>query len=324
MEQTNVKNKNIMKSNIKQTNINWNDMAIFVILALLVIVLSIIKPVFISPDNLTNIIRQVSMVAIIGIGMSFVLISAEIDLSVGSIAALSGIIVSLGLKNELGMVASVLLAILAGAACGIVNGSIHVFAKIPSFIVTMGMLNIARGIVLVITNSYPVTGLPEGFKIIGRGYVGVIPVPIIIMAVCYVIGFTVLKYTKFGRSVYAVGGNIEAAKLSGIPVLKNKIIIYVISGVTAAIAGIIMASRMFSGQPGAGNGMELDAIAACVIGGTSTTGGKGRLWGTFIGALIMGIITNGMNLLNISTNWQLIVQGAIIIIAVGLDRINSN
>lgn len=308
----------------KRINVNWNDMAIFGILALLVIILTAVKPIFISPDNLTNIIRQVSMVAIIGIGMSFVLISAEIDLSVGSIAALSGIMVTLGLKNELGMFAAVLLALLTGAACGIANGTIHVFAKIPSFIVTMGMLNIARGIVLVITNSYPVTGLPEGFKVIGRGYLGFIPVPVLIMAVCYIIGFIVLKYTKFGRSTYSIGGNIEAARLSGIPVVRNKIIIYIISGVTAAIAGIIMASRMFSGQPSAGSGMELDAIAACVIGGTSTTGGKGRLWGTFVGALIMGIITNGMNLLNISTNWQLIVQGAIIIIAVGLDRIKSN
>ena len=294
-------------------------MAIFLVLAILVISLSIARPIFLSTDNLINVIRQVTMVAILGIGMTFVLIAGEIDLSVGDlIAALAGIVVAMAMKAGISVPVSILLALLTGGCCGMLNGAIHVYAKIPSFIVTMGMLNIARGAVLVITNSYPITGLPESFKIIGRGYIGPVPVPVIIMVVCYAAGYVVLKYTKFGRSTYAIGGNIEAAKLSGITVNKNKILIYVICGCTAAITGIILASRMFSGQPSAANGMELDAIAACVIGGTSTTGGKGRLWGTFLGALIMGIITNGMNLLNISTNWQLIVQGAIIIIAVEL------
>lgn len=308
----------------EKLNINWNDMGIFIILALLIVILSVIKPVFLTPDNIINVVRQVSIVAIIGIGMSFVLISGEIDLSVGSICALAGIIVTMCLRDGMNMFLAILLALLTAAACGAANGAIHVFAKIPSFIVTMGMLNIARGIVLVITNSYSITELPASFKIIGRGYVGPIPVPVIIMVICYVIGCIVLKYTKFGRSVYAIGGNIDAAKLSGLSVDRNKILIYILCGITAGIAGIILASRMFSGQPSAGTGLELDAIAACVIGGTSTTGGKGRLWGTFLGALIMGIITNGMNLLNISTNWQLIVQGLIIIVAVGLDRMKTD
>ena len=304
-------------------NRNWNDMAILGIFAILVIGLTALKPVFLTPDNLINVIRQVSITAIIGIGMTFVLISGEIDLSVGSIAALAGIVVTMGLKDGLPMVIAIVLAIGVGALCGFANGGIHVYARIPSFIVTMGMLNIARGVVLVITNSYPVTGLPDSFKVIGRGYVGFLPVPVIIMFVCYILGYLVLKYVKFGRSIFAIGGNIEAARLSGISVNRNKILIYVLCGVTAAIGGIVLASRMFSGQPSAGDGLELNAIAACVIVGTSTTGGKGRIWGTFLGALIMGIITNGMNLLNISTNWQLIVQGAIIIIAVGLDRIKN-
>ena len=304
-------------------NRNWNDMAILGIFAILVIGLTALKPVFLTPDNLINVIRQVSITAIIGIGMTFVLISGEIDLSVGSIAALAGIVVTMGLKDGLPMVIAIVLAIGVGALCGFANGGIHVYARIPSFIVTMGMLNIARGVVLVITNSYPVTGLPDSFKVIGRGYVGFLPVPVIIMFVCYILGYLVLKYVKFGRSIFAIGGNIEAARLSGISVNRNKILIYVLCGVTAAIGGIVLASRMFSGQPSAGDGLELNAIAACVIGGTSTTGGKGRIWGTFLGALIMGIITNSMNLLNISTNWQLIVQGAIIIIAVGLDRIKN-
>ena len=300
-------------------NRNWNDMAILGIFAILVIGLTALKPVFLTPDNLINVIRQVSITAIIGIGMTFVLISGEIDLSVGSIAALAGIVVTMGLKDGLPMVIAIVLAIGVGALCGFANGGIHVYARIPS----LGMLNIARGVVLVITNSYPVTGLPDSFKVIGRGYVGFLPVPVIIMFVCYILGYLVLKYVKFGRSIFAIGGNIEAARLSGISVNRNKILIYVLCGVTAAIGGIVLASRMFSGQPSAGDGLELNAIAACVIGGTSTTGGKGRIWGTFLGALIMGIITNGMNLLNISTNWQLIVQGAIIIIAVGLDRIKN-
>ena len=168
------------------------------------------------------------------------------------------------------------------------------------------------------------TGLPEEFKMVGRGYMMGIPIPVVVMLICYIVGFFVLKYTKFGRSIYAIGGNLEAARLSGIPVSVNKVLIHTICGLTAGIAGVVLAARLFSGQPSAGNGMELDAIAAAVIGGTSTSGGKGRLWGTLLGALIMGIITNGMNLMNISTNWQYIMQGTIIIVAVGLDRIKNN
>lgn len=303
---------------------NWNDLAIFFILLVLIIILAIIRPVFLTPNNILNIMRQVSVVAIIGIGMSYVLISAEMDLSVGSLAALAGIAATMALKSGMGMGISMTIAVVITVFCGLLNGAIHTFVKIPSFIVTMGMLNIARGIVLVMTNSYPVTGLPDSFKMLGRGYIGFVPIPVVVMIVCYVIGYFVLKYTKFGRSIYAIGGNIEAAKLSGIPVSRNKVLIHTISGLTAGIAGVVLASRLFSGQPSAGNGLELDAIAACVIGGTSTAGGVGRLWGTLLGALIMGIITNGMNLMNISTNWQLIIQGIIIIVAVGLDRIKSS
>ena len=294
--------------------VNWNDLAILLILVVLVVILAFIRPVFLTPNNLLNIMRQVSIVAILGIGMTYVLISAEIDLSVGSLVALSGVVVAMMLKSGVPIPISILAGILVSVGCGFLNGAIHTFAKIPSFIVTMGMMNIARGIVLVITNSYPITGLPDSFK----------PIPVVIMAVCYIFGHSVLKYTKFGRSIFAIGGNIEAAKLSGIQVARNKVLIHTISGLTAGIAGVVLASRLFSGQPSAGNGLELDAIAACVIGGTSTSGGKGRLWGTLLGAVIMGIITNGMNLLSISTNWQYVMQGVIIIIAVGLDRIKSN
>ena len=184
----------------EKRNINWNEMAIFLVLAILVISLSIARPIFLSTDNLINVIRQVTMVAILGIGMTFVLIAGEIDLSVGSIAALAGIVVAMAMKAGISVPVSILLALLTGGCCGMLNGAIHVYARIPSFIVTMGMLNIARGAVLVITNSYPITGLPESFKIIGRGYIGPVPVPVIIMAVCYAAGYVVLKYTKFGRS----------------------------------------------------------------------------------------------------------------------------
>ncbi len=304
--------------------LDWNVLSIFFILAALIIFLSIAKPVFISSDNLVNILRQVSMVAILAIGMTFVLISGEIDLSVGSLAALSGIMATLAMKAEVPVPLAILLGIAIAGACGAVNGVLTTFCRIPSFIVTMGMLNIARGVVLVITNSYPITGLPDSFAVIGRGYVGAVPVPVIIMAVAYVIGLFVFKFTKFGRNTYAIGGNMDAARLSGVPVKRNKVLIFTVCGVTAGLTGIILSSRMFSGQPSAGQGMELDAIAACVIGGTSTIGGKGRLWGSLLGALIMGIITNGMNLLGVSTNWQLIVQGMIIILAVGLDQIKKN
>jgi ribose transport system permease protein len=302
---------------------NWNILSIFLILVLLVAGLTIARPVFLSIDNLLNIVRQVSMVSIIGIGMTFVLISGEIDLSVGSFAALSGIIAAYAMRSGLNIPLSLICALLVTVFGGFVNGFFLTVCRIPSFIVTMGMLNIARGVVLVITNSYPITGLPESFAFIGKGYMGPIPTPVVIMGLCYLVGLFVFKYTKFGRNTYAIGGNKDAARLSGIPVVLNKIEIFMISGFVSGITGIILASRMFSGQPSAGSGMELDAIAACVIGGTSTTGGKGRLWGTLLGALIMGIINNGMNLLGISTNWQLIVKGAIIIIAVGMDQIKK-
>lgn len=303
---------------------NWNDFAILIILAVLIVILAVINPVFLTPNNMMNIARQVSIVAIVGIGMSYVLISAEIDLSVGSLVGLTGVVAAMTMKEGVPIAAACLFAILISVFCGFLNGVIHTYIKIPSFIVTMGMMNIARGAVLVLTNSYPVTGLPEEFKMVGRGYMMGIPIPVVVMLICYIVGFFVLKYTKFGRSIYAIGGNLEAARLSGIPVSVNKVLTHTICGLTAGIAGVVLAARLFSGQPSAGNGMELDAIAAAVIGGTSTSGGKGRLWGTLLGALIMGIITNGMNLMNISTNWQYIMQGTIIIVAVGLDRIKNN
>jgi ribose transport system permease protein len=296
---------------------------ILIILLIMIISMSIARPVFLSSDNILNIARQISMVAIVGIGMTFVLIIGEIDLSVGHIACLSGIIVSICLRAGMSIFVSVIAAIATGLVLGLINGLVITYLSIPSFITTMGMDNIAYGIVLVITNAYPVTGLPESFKFLGRGYVGFIPFPVILMTICYVFAAIILKYVKFGRNMFAIGGNKEAAKLSGIAVEKNKVMIFAISGITAAFSGVILASRLFSGQPSSGNSFTMDAIASCVIGGTSTTGGKGRMWGTLIGALIMGIIDNGMTLLGISTNWQYIVKGAIIIIAVGLDQVRN-
>lgn len=307
----------------KKHVINWGDFAILVVLLLMIVVLTVMNPIFLSTDNIINIARQISMVAIVAIGMTFVLIIGEIDLSVGHISCLSGIIVAKCLVSGMSIPMSCLMALLVGALLGFANGFIVTQFKIPSFIVTLGMDNIAYGIVLVITNAYPITGLPEDFKFIGRGYVGIIPVPVIIMAICYAIGIICLKYFKFGRNMFAIGGNPEAAILSGIAVKNNKIAIFTLCGLTAAISGVILSSRLFSGQPTSGTSFTMDAIASCVIGGTSTTGGKGRLWGTFIGALIIGIIDNGMTLLGISTNWQYIVKGAIIIIAVGLDSIRE-
>lgn len=309
-----------MKTNKKS---NIGEYLILLILLIMIVGMSFARPVFLSSDNLLNIARQISMVAIVGIGMTFVLIIGEIDLSVGHIACLSGIMVSICLRAGMSIPVSILIALVIGILMGTINGLVITYLNIPSFITTMGMDNIAYGIVLVITNAYPVTGLPDGFKFLGRGYVGFIPVPAILMAICYVIALIMLKYTKFGRNMFAIGGNREAAKLSGIAVEKNKVMIFAISGFTAAFSGVILASRLFSGQPSSGGSFTMDAIASCVIGGTSTTGGKGRIWGTLIGALIMGIIDNGMTLLGISTNWQYIVKGAIIIVAVGLDQIRN-
>ncbi|AIF50882.1 ABC transporter permease [Pelosinus sp. UFO1] len=290
----------------------------------LCVALSIISPAFLTEANILNILRQVSTNANLALGMTLVIIICGIDLSVGSIVALSGTVTG-GLIAFSGVPISiaVLIGILVGTLAGAFNGVVVAYTGIPSFIVTLAMLNIARGAAYVYTGGQPIRVMNEGFNVIGAGYLGPIPLPVIYSFIFLVITFLILNKTKLGRHIYAVGGNKEAARFTGIKIKKVEIFVYTFSGFLAAFSGVVLAARMFSGQPTVGNGFELDAIAAVVLGGTSMTGGIGKIGGTLIGVLVIGVLNNGLNLLNINSFWQLIIKGIVILAAVYVDMMKK-
>lgn len=290
----------------------------------LCVALSIISPVFLTEANILNILRQVSTNANLALGMTLVIIICGIDLSVGSIVALSGTVTG-GLIAFSGVPISiaVCIGILVGTLAGAFNGVVVAYTGIPSFIVTLAMLNIARGAAYVYTGGQPIRVMNEGFNVIGAGYLGPIPLPVIYSFIFLIITFIILNKTKLGRHIYAVGGNKEAARFTGIKIKKVEIFVYTFSGFLAAFSGVVLAARMFSGQPTVGNGFELDAIAAVVLGGTSMTGGIGKIGGTLIGVLVIGVLNNGLNLLNINSFWQLIIKGIVILAAVYVDMMKK-
>ncbi len=291
-------------------------------LALLVLVLSLLSPHFLTTENLLNITRQVAVNAILATGMTFVIISAGIDLSVGSVLALSGCVMAIALNAGVGIFPGILLAVGVGSLCGLANGFMTGFLRVPPFIATLGMMSIARGLALVVTGGYPIFELPEGFSYLGTGYLwDVLPVSLLFTILVVVAAHFVLTRMKLGRYVYVIGGNEEAAVLSGVNVRATKMLIYTICGFLAGLASVVFVSRLNSAQPTAGIAYELDAIAATVIGGTSLFGGVGSIGGTVIGALIMGVLRNGLNLLNVSSFWQQVVIGVVIITAVYVDQL---
>ncbi len=298
----------------------FKDKAIWVVLLLLVIGFSIANPRFLSSNNLFTIARQVSMYGIASIGMTFVILIAGIDLSTGSIITIVNVVcaylmVNLGLSIPVAIVLSMLLAIVIG----LINGALVSIIGIPAIIATFATQIIFKGAAYLISGGVPIYGFNESFKVIGQGYLGVVPVPVIIMIVCFAIGSFILNKTYFGRYFYAVGGNEEASELSGIKVGRTKLLIYTLAGFFAGLAGIVMLSRTNSAQPTAGIGYEFDVITCVVLGGVSITGGFGKISGVIAGVLIIGVLTNGMVLLNISTYMQLIVKGLVLILAVGFD-----
>ena len=287
----------------------------------MIIIMSLLSPRFLSFSNFLNISRQISVMAIIGVGMTFVILSAGIDLSVGSVVALSGIMIAFFVqKANLPIYIAVVGGLFISLAIGVLNGTLISKAKIPFFIVTLATMVIGRGLCFIITGGYPISQLGDGFQKIGRGYLTFLPVPVLIMLFVYIIAHIVLRHTSFGRYVYAIGGNEDASKLVGLSVDRIKIFIYGICGLCSGIGALILTSRMNSGDPNMGTGMELDAIAAAVIGGTSISGGKGWIWGTLIGAYIMGILNNGLNMLDVSAYYQMAIKGLVILIAVRLQR----
>ena len=294
---------------------------ILIVLGVMIAIMSFLSPRFLTVSNFFNISRQISVMAIVAVGMTFVILSAGIDLSVGSIVALTGIMVSFFIQRmDLPIFIAVMGGLAVGLAVGLGNGILIAKVRIPFFIVTLATMVIGRGLCFIITGGFPISQLGTGFQQIGRGYVGFLPVPVIIMFMIYAFAYLVLQHTSFGRYVYAIGGNEEAARLIGLPVDRIKIFIYGICGLTSGIAALILTSRMNSGDPNMGTGMELDAIAAAVIGGTSITGGKGWIWGTLIGAYIMGILNNGLNMLDVSAYYQMAIKGLVILLAVQLQR----
>jgi ribose transport system permease protein len=288
-------------------------------LVLLAIVLSVSSPYFFSYSNFTNIIRQVAVVSIAGVGMTLVIIGGGIDLSVGTAISLCSMLIAGFLYNyHMSAFLAVPLVLLIGCLLGLLNGSLITFLHIPPIIATLSTLMVFRGAALVYNNGYAI-GLIGMFMTLGRGFVGPFPVPSVIMIGLYVVAFVVLRYTMLGRIISGLGGNEEAVRLAGISVTKYRLIIYMISGFTASLAGIILASRLSSGEPSAGEGVEFDAIVAAVLGGTNIFGGVGTVWGTIIGALILVVISNGLNLLNVSPYFQFIVRGTILAIAVAIN-----
>lgn len=289
------------------------------------VIISILSPRFLTKSNLLNVFRQTSINAIIAAGMTFVILTSGIDLSVGSILGFSGAVAAKMLATGSNIFLALLVAIIIGGISGILNGIIITRGKVQPFIATLAIMILLRGATLVFTSGRPIavqaaSGVSPIFRWIGTGNIFGIPVPIIIMAIVFIICYFILNYTQFGRHIYAVGGNEEASLLSGINTDRVKTIAYLISGVLAAVAGIIVTSRLSSAQPTAGDGYELDAIAAVVLGGTSLVGGQGTIAGTIIGALIIGILNNALNLMDVQSYYQMIAKAIVILIAVLLDK----
>jgi len=295
------------------------ESAIVVLMVLLGAFTQIRNPVFLSAENTINILRSSSFVLVSALGMTFVMIAGGIDLSVGSVVGLGGVVTGFALKAGMGSMTSILLGLAAGVLIGVVNGYFIIKFNIAPMIMTLGTLNIARGIIYVLTEGVPVYPLPDGFKNLEQGAIMEIPKICWVAAALAVLCHFILAKTTTGRSIYAVGGNVEAARLSGIKVERVKYQIYSVSGVLASLTGIYMASRLASAQAGAGNGFELTVIAAVVIGGTSTFGGIGTIFGTVIGVLFTNMLSNAMTILKISLYWQTLVIGLVLVLAVAID-----
>jgi len=296
-------------------------------LIFMAIIITIFVPRFLSAQNLINVMTQIAINALLATGMTFVILTAGIDLSVGSIAALAGIVATALIKqipqaSVLTCVAlSILVSIIVGGICGGFSGFAIAKLNVAPFIATLAMMSIARGIAFVYTKSRPIFELPETFNWIGWGYIGVIPVIVLVMIIILVFSHIVIDKTRFGKYIYAVGGNEEGARFSGINVEKIKFMVYVINGILSAFAGVCLASRLATGQPAAARGYELIAITAVVMGGTSLFGGRGGIPKTVIGILTIGIINNGLSLMQVSSYWQSITMGFMILIAVAFDQI---
>ena len=289
-------------------------------LIVLCLLLTLLSANFLTPSNILNVILQASVFAILAFGMTFVILTAGIDLSVGSVLALSGAVMA-SMTAAFGPATGILIGVGVGALIGTVNGLFVTVARVAPFIATLAMLAIARGLTYLYTQGTPIRVRSPGFTVFGQGLFTIVPVPVILMFVIFFVCLVVLTQTRFGRYVYAIGSNPEVTRLSGIPINRYVVLVYAISGLCAAIGGLILTARLASADPNNGTGYELQAIAAVVVGGTSLFGGRGGVFGTLLGALIIAVVSNGLVLLNVNAFWQQVVSGAIILLAVLTDSV---
>ena len=305
--------KRILKSQI---------IGIVMILLVMCVILTISTEQFLVEDNIFSVLRQISFIAIIAIGECLVIITGGIDLSVGSIFAMSSVVATMSMVQwGVSVFVGIVIGLVVGAVFGLANGLFITKLRLPPFIATLGTLSIARGLAYGVTGGYPISSLPQAFKYIGQGYIGPVPFPVVLLIFLGVIFTIFLRKTVLGRRIYALGGNEETARVSGIKVKNVKLIVYVLSGVMASISGMATAGRLGVAQSTAGQGYELDAIAAVIIGGASVTGGIGTVFGAIIGAAIMGVLKNGLVLLSVSAYWQQAIVGCVIILAVSMDQL---
>ena len=301
----------------------WDRVGIFAVLILMCLVMALLAPNFLSVDNAVNVARAVSINAILAAGMTMIILTGGIDLSVGSTLAVAGVagvlLATAGVPGWLAVIGG----ILAGALAGFVNGAFVAWLTLPAFIVTLGSMTYLRGTAYSLLDGQPLVASDLAYRGIGNGTVAGIPTPVVVMVVIYVAFWFLLERTRFGRHVYAVGGNIEAARLAGINTKRVLLLDYTIAGAAAGLAGIIFSARVLSAQPTAGTNYELDAIAAVVLGGTALAGGRGRVLGTLVGALIIGVLSNGLVLMNVPFFYQLIIKGVVIVLAVALDSLRQ-
>lgn len=298
---------------------SFRELFLVGVVVLLGIIWTVLNQSFITPDNLINILRQASYTAIAAVGMTMVIIIGEIDLSAGSLVCAAGLAGALVCKGTDSVLLAVAIALIMGAVVGLFNGSLCAIGRLPGFIASLASMTILRGLAYIVTGGNSVVWSNENFTMIGTGYIGIIPVPVIIMFAVVIFGVLLTTKFRFGRYIYAVGGNMESSRWSGIAVVRVKIIVYMIMGVLTAIAGLIITARLGSGQPSAGLNFEMDCITAAVVGGTSMSGGRGKIIGTVVGVLLLTVLTNGMTLVGMNTYWQQVLKGVIIVVSVLAD-----
>ena len=302
----------------------WIDIykkyGIYILLVVVFAFFAIMAPNFLATKNVINILRQVSMFGIVVVGVSMVMIGGGMDLSVGMQMAVDGMLVGYMMTNlSLPIPVAVIVTIVVGCLLGAINGIVAVKLHIAPIIVTLGTMLVLQGVAYLITGGYPITGMPEAFQFIGQGYIGIIPVPVIIFVLFIIFGAILMNKTYIGRYIYALGGNKEAARLAGIDVDKLTVMVYTFCGFCAAIAALIMVGRTNASQPGAGSSYSFDCMTAACLGGVSIAGGEGKISGTVIGVIILGILDNGLVLMSVNTNWQSVIKGLILLAAVAID-----